>query len=182
MFDVFSDNLIKILLSGGVGVMPTDTVYGLVCLLENKKAVEKIYKLKKRPQTKPIGTILISSKSQISNYLLNDIDEESLIYEEPTSVIINVVEKMDYAHRGLGSLAFRIPKDRKLLELVTKTGPLATSSANIANQPVATTIEEAKKIFGKAVDFYVDGGDLSDSRASRIIKVDQEGNIIEVRA
>lgn len=60
-------NIIKILKSSGVGVMPTDTIYGLVGRAEDKKAVERIYKIKRRNKKKPF-IILISNIQDLKKF------------------------------------------------------------------------------------------------------------------
>jgi len=56
--------IIKILKEGGIGVLPTDTIYGLVGSALNKETVEMIYKIRKREKTKPF-IILISSPKDL---------------------------------------------------------------------------------------------------------------------
>ena len=74
-----------------------------------------------------------------------------------------------------------MPDNQILRELVAQTGPLATTSANLADQKTANTVEEAMKIFGDDVDFYVDGGDLSERKASKIIRISQRGEVEVLR-
>jgi tRNA A37 threonylcarbamoyladenosine synthetase subunit TsaC/SUA5/YrdC len=69
------------------------------------------------------------------------------------------------------SLAVRIPAQSEIAELLQKTGPLITSSANHPGEPTANAVDEARKYFGDTVDFYVDGGDLSDHKPSTIIRI-----------
>jgi len=69
------------------------------------------------------------------------------------------------------SLAVRIPDNKDLQNLLQQTGPLLTSSANQPAAPPATTIEQAQKYFGKEVDFYIDGGDVSGRQPSTIIRI-----------
>ena len=67
-------------------------------------------------------------------------------------------KKFLYLHRGKKSLALRVPKPKWLRKFLKETGPLVTQSANLAELPYAKTIKEAKKYFGKKVDFYFDAG------------------------
>jgi len=73
-------------------------------------------------------------------------------------------------HRGTKNLAFRIPKNQNFRKFLSKTGPLVAPSANSEGEEPAKTIEEAKKYFGKAVDFYLDGGKLT-AKPSTLIKI-----------
>ena len=80
-----------------------------------------------------------------------------------------------------GSLAVRIPENEALRSLLRETGPLMTTSANKHGGKTAATIAEAQRIFGDSVDFYVDGGDLSNRPPSTIITVDAHGVITVLR-
>ncbi len=157
---------------GAVGVIPTDTVYGLAARAANIEAVERLYKLKSR-ETKP-GTLIAANIEQLEKLGLKHryLKAVEQFWPGAISVIIPCADPgLKYLHRGKLSLAARIPADKKLQKLLRTTGPLMTSSANHSGKPVATTIAQAKKYFGKEVDFYADGGDLSDHQPSTIIRI-----------
>jgi L-threonylcarbamoyladenylate synthase len=163
--------IVEELNAGKVGVLPTDTIYGVVAKASDDAAVEKLYKLKNREQ-KP-GTIIAASIEQleelgIKRRYLTAVEQ---YWPNPISIIIPTGPTLAYVHQGKMSLAIRLPKDQDLQELLKKTGPLVTSSANTPGDPPANTIEEAQKYFGDKVDFYVDGGDLSDRPPSTIIRI-----------
>ncbi|NBS69965.1 threonylcarbamoyl-AMP synthase, partial [bacterium] len=65
----------------------------------------------------------------------------------------------------------RVVADGMLQMFLQKTGPLLTSSANLPGESPANTLEEARAYFRDAVDFYVDGGDLSGRQSSTLIRV-----------
>ena len=148
----------KILKKGGIGVLPTDTIYGLAGLAFSKKAVERIYRVKKRSKDKPF-IILISLLKDLKLFDIK-IDNEILavlkkIFPAKASVILPCKnKKFFYLHRGKNSLAFRIPKDLWLRKLLSRTGPLVAPSANLEGKPRARTIKQAKKYFGEKIDFY----------------------------
>lgn len=175
-------NIVETLCSDGVGVMATDTVYGVVARLQSPTAVEKLYRIKHGSISRPVGTVLVASADQLRDIVDSQyIEKASAFWPGPVSVILPV-NGLDYAHNGLGSLPFRIPADEQLVAILKQTGPLATSSANLPMQPTATTIQQAKEYFGDAVDFYQDGGDLSGKAASRIIKILDNGEVQEIRS
>ena len=77
----------------------------------------------------------------------------------PLSVIFDCNKsEFEYLHRGINSLAIRLPKDDWLLDIIRKTGPLVAPSANLQDSPTVKNIDEAIAVFGNSVDFYVDGG------------------------
>lgn len=164
--------LLKLLLDGAVGIMPTDTVYGLVCRAADIKAVSRLYALKNR-ENKP-GTIIAASAEQLVELGLKAryIKAVEQFWPNPLSIIIPVGSELSYLHLGKYGLACRVVAGpAELTELITSSGPLLTSSANLPNQPEAKNLEQAQNYFGDNVDFYVDGGDTSTKLASTVIRV-----------
>ena len=160
-----------LLQDGAVGVIPTDTVYGICASAHNIEAVTRFYALKDR-ENKP-GTLIASSINQlvelgIKRRYLTAIEQ---YWPNPLSVVIPTGEELDYLHLGKESLAIRIPADAVLLSFLEKTGPLITSSANHPGMAPAATLQEAWNYFEEHVDFYVDGGDLSGRKPSTVIRV-----------
>lgn len=162
--------LIDLLKQGAVGVIPTDTVYGLVCSASNEQAVERLYALKNR-QAKP-GTVVAASVEQLValGIKLRYLKPVEYYWPNPISVVIPSYE-LKYIHVGVGSIAMRIPKMPSLLKFIDLVGPLLTSSANQPGESEATTVDEAYKYFGEQIDFYVDGGDLSGRKPSTLIRI-----------
>jgi L-threonylcarbamoyladenylate synthase len=171
IFKSLSDsNVSRLLSEGGIGVLPTDTIYGLVSVAGNKEGVARLYGLKKRYQK--LGTFMAANVEQLLTLGLVEDALRSVahLWPNPISVVVPTHKGWEHLDLGKGSLAVRIPSDKILLNLLRVTGPWATSSANLFDQPGANTIEEAIAYFHDDVDFYVDGGDLSNRAASTIVK------------
>ena len=169
MYDHASDRLKQ---PGAVGVIPTDTVYGVVARASDEKAVARLDELKKR-EGKP-GTLIAADIAQLEELGLKHryLKAVEQFWPGAISVVIPVSDpKLKYLHKGRMSLAVRIPKPKELQALLKQTGPLATSSANVTGQPVATTMAQAKQYFGARADFYIDGGDLSGRKPSTVIRI-----------
>lgn len=158
-----------LLKNGAVGVLPTDTVYGLVCRAADKDAVERLYALKSRDH-KP-GTIIAASVDQLVELGVKLRYLRAVEHLWPGPVSVETPHSIDYLNMATGRQALRIPDFAELQQLLTGTGALQTTSANAPGEPVATTVEEAQKYFGDTVDFYVDGGDLTGRPPSTIIRV-----------
>lgn len=169
------DNAIRALKSGGIGVMPTDTIYGIVCKALDKKAVTRVYELKRRDPHMPF-IILIDSLNTLPKIGIKIEKQKKVLLEKiwstaPASVILPCFdEKFAYLHRGRKTLAIRQPSPRWLRSLLKKTGPLIATSANLHGQPVAKTTKQAKKTFADNIDFYLNGGKLA-SKASSILQI-----------
>lgn len=173
--------IVTALKTGQIGVLPTDTIYGLVASALSESAVEKLYRLRRRTPTKPF-IILISSIDdlqkfgiELTTFQQNFLDTH---WPNPLSVILPVPDsKWHYLHRGTKSLAFRLPDKPELVDLLSQTGPLVAPSANLEGQPPANTIEEAKKYFGDQITFYVDAGKL-ENKPSTLITFEKNKPII----
>ncbi|MES2971690.1 MAG: L-threonylcarbamoyladenylate synthase [Patescibacteria group bacterium] len=164
--------LIDLLQAGLVGVIPTDTVYGVVCLASNKNTVARLYKLKSRDQ-KP-GTVIAASVDQLIELGLKAryIKAVQQFWPNSISIIIPTGTELEYLHQSKNSLACRVVKGPKeLLNVLSITGPLLTTSANPPGKSPAGSLQEAQNYFGDSVDFYVDGGDLSSQKPSTLIRI-----------
>ena len=182
--NIWSDeNLINILKEGGVVVMPTDTIYGIVGKALDESTVLRIYDIKKRAPEKPC-IILIGNIKELGKFSINLSEEQKNIiknFSTPTSIILDCPEeKFSYLHRGTKTLAFRLPILGELRDLLLKTGPLVAPSANPEGLSPAKNINEAKNYFGDSVDLYIDGGEII-SKPSKIIKFNPDGPVIVLR-
>lgn len=176
------EDSIGILKNDGIGILPTDTLYGLVGSAYSQKAVERIFEIKKRDENKSL-IILISSIEDLNNFGV-ELSETTKIFVEkywPGKVsIIFPFQNKDFSYldkNNSGTLAFRFPAKKDLIELLQKTGPLVAPSANLQGMTPAKNITEAKEYFGDTVDFYFDEGALV-SEPSTLVKI--SGKKIEV--
>jgi L-threonylcarbamoyladenylate synthase len=169
-----SDQAVTALLQGKVGVMPTDTVYGLVARAEDKEAVARLYALKSR-ERKP-GTLIAATTEQLMSLGIKqiDIDKVARWWPNALSAVLDMSGNA-YLHMDVGDIAMRVVADPTIVKLLEQTGPLLTSSANLPGQPESTTIEQAHAYFGGGVDFYVDGGTIADKIPSTIIRPSANG-------
>lgn len=156
---------------GTVGVIPTDTVYGIVARAADPAAVQRLYALKKR-DNKP-GTIIAASTNQLADLGIKRryLKAVEQYWPGPISVIVPCGPELNYLHLGKNGLAVRIPDHPKIHALLEKSGPLLTSSANQPGQQPAATIAQASDYFGDDVDFYQDGGNLSAQQPSTVIRI-----------
>lgn len=168
---ITAPKIVQLLLDGAVGVLPSDTQYGLMCRAADHKAVERLYALKKR-ENNP-GTIVAATIEQLVTLGMKAryLKAVEQFWPNAVSVVLPCGPELDYLHRGKLSLAVRIPNFPELCALLNQTGPLLTTSANHPAEIPAGTIEEAQGYFGDDVDFYVDGGDRSGRQPSTIIRI-----------
>jgi len=164
-----------------VGVLPTDTLYGLVGSVFSKRAVDNIYNLKSRSEKKSL-IILISSIDDLKKFGVEITEKTRKFMEKVWPGKVSIVlhfknNRLYYLDKMGGTLAFRVPDKKDLISLLKETGPIVAPSANPEGVVPAKNIKEAKKYFGSRIDFYVDGGEIF-SEPSTIVKI--EGDKIEI--
>lgn len=157
---------IKAIKEGKVLVCPTDTVYGLICDYNNKEAIERLYKIKKRPRWKPLPVFVKDIKMAKALAYIDKRQEEFLkrVWPGKTTVVLK--------SRKEGTIGLRMPNHKYVLNLVKHIGPLAESSANISGKPASTKIEEVLKQFeGQKYqpDLVIDARNLHKAKPSKVI-------------
>lgn len=156
-------------MNSGLAVIPTDTVYGVVCRAADEQAVKKLYELKSR-EHKP-GTIIAGSIDQLVDIGIKRRYLTAVEQYWPNAISIEIPHDLTYLNQATGRQAMRVVKDKILAEFLDKTGPLLTSSANLPGEKPAGNTSEAKNYFGDKVDYYLDGGDLSNESPSTLIRI-----------
>ena len=156
------DHLAAVLVNDGVALLPTDTIYGLHCLAESERAVGKIAAIKGRDADKPF-VVLASSMDQITT--IGARIEESIavllknIWPGPLTAVINLDEPIA-ASRGARTIAVRIPDLHWLRDLVSRTGPLASTSANRSGEPPIQSPRDLSPDLQRSLDALLDMGPL----------------------
>ncbi len=178
--------------NGAVIAFVTDTVWGIGCLPSSEKGVNRIYEIKGRDRSKPL--ILMSNKEE---YLLPYVDNISVKAKElmekyfPGALtIINEKSPLTpaYITSGKNTVGIRVPDNEIFRKLCSKINGhvLATTSANLSNQPSGKNYEEVKKSIGHLVDYiFEDYGYTAKGIESTVIlainddiKILRQGSII----
>lgn len=165
-----TNRALKVIASGGVVIFPTDTVYGFLSDATNEKAVEKIYKIKKREKQKPLGVFVKDVDAANTVAFVKKEHGKFLRDNKTTSVLKarkNVLSPLVYKDNAIG---IRIPKYEFLNLILEKFGkPLAQTSANISGKPATTKIKEVLEQFKDKDVLIIDAGDLPKNTPSTII-------------
>lgn len=180
-FEFSSPELVQLIKEGAVGILPTDTIYGIHGSAFSKKAIDRMYEVRLRDETKPF-LILIPDIESLSQFGITLSETQMRVVEElsrhPISIVLPVTDpQFEYLTRGTNSIGFRIPSYRDLKALLRLTGPLASTSVNKQGEKPCETIEEAERVFNNVLDYGVDVGKKSGT-PSTIVKL--HGNKIEV--
>ncbi len=161
---------------------PTDTVWGIGCDATNKNAVDKIYKLKQRSESKSL-IILVDSWEMLQKYvevipekvsciLKGSSKPTTVIYSNPKGLAKNVIAKDN-------TIAIRIVQDEFCKKLIQQFGkPIVSTSANISGEPSPKSFDEINPLLLDKVD-YVVNLPLQNNRGvtSQIVKVSDTGKI-----
>jgi L-threonylcarbamoyladenylate synthase len=173
-----------ILRKGGVILYPTDTVWGLGCDATNEQAVQKIFAIKKRNESKSM-IVLVAESHQVEFYasvpeVTRDLVEFS---EKPLTIIYpkaKGVAKSLMAEDG--SIAIRVVKDEFCQQLITLLRkPLVSTSANISGEPAPANFSEISEAIKSNVDYVVNlrQDEMKKAIPSQIIKIGLDG-VIEI--
>jgi len=172
---------------GGIILYPTDTIWGLGCDPTNSSAIEKIFKIKSRSESKSL-IILVDGLSMIERYV-KDIPE--IVYElaEVSDTPLTIIyPKGKNLAEGIcsedDSIAIRICHDEFCSELINRfRKPIVSTSANLSGKPSPGNFDEIEKTVIDKVDFVVKyrQNDRSKRLASPVIKVNLDGTIKIIR-
>ncbi len=178
---------IEILQSGGIILYPTDTIWGIGCDATNVSAVEKIYKLKQRSDSKSM-LVLVDMVYRIPQYIdsmpdiawdLTELADKPLtiIYPNAKNLAKNLIAED-------GSIGIRVSSDefcQKLIQRFKK--PIVSTSANISGEPSPSNFSEISGKIKESVDYIVEyrQNDFSKASPSGIIKLGLHGEIQIIR-
>ena len=167
--EVFCDVLRR---EDGVLLVPTETVYGLVCDAAHEVARAKIYEMKRRPASKLLTLFFASEQDALSAFpAMPETAKRFAAAFCPGPVTLVVPD-------GDAFTGFRIPDHPALLRLLAAYGrSLASTSANLSGQPPAHTADEALASLALPPDAVLDGGPIPpESAASTVVKVERDGS------
>ena len=182
----FVNELNEKLNDGSVVSFVTDTVWGIGCLPTSKKAVEKIYEIKKREAKKPL--ILMSDDIYpLFDYIKQPVEKQAqkLIKEHFPGALTLVVEKSentpDFITSNMNTVGIRVPDNETFANICKAIDGrvLATTSANISGENPALTYEEALSYIGDKVDLTIpDYGCVAKGKASTVVGFNNNGVVI----
>lgn len=168
----------KVIKSGGVVIYPTDTIYGLGANALDKKAVGKIYEIKKRPEAKPLSMAVKDIRMAKKCCVIGKVQEEIFRCLLPGPFTLIFKKRSDKGSPRIftafkNTLSVRIP-DFKITKLLSKQleVPFIATSANISGLPGSGDIRKVLKQLAKKkgqIDLVLDAGILPENKPSTII-------------
>lgn len=164
----------KILKLGGVIVYPTDTCYGLGADVTNPEAVRKIYKIKRRVESKPLSMI-VKDLNMIENKMELDSNKKKMLKKYLPGEVTFIVLNLDYDYIKQNTLGIRIPNysiTKKISEEFNS--PYSTTSANISGENVCYSIKEILEQFKSKKyqpELFLDAGTLKQNIPSTVVDI-----------
>ncbi|WP_460126224.1 L-threonylcarbamoyladenylate synthase [Stetteria hydrogenophila] len=164
--------VVSVVKSGGVAVIPTDTVYGLVADPFNPDAVERVYEVKERSRDNPVP--LLAGES---HHVLLVAEWDPRLWElahafwpGPLTVVLRPRGDAPEYLKAWGQVGVRLPNCPICREVARRVGGLIIgTSANISGRPSPVTAQEAMFQLGDRVDLYVDAGPAPLGRSSTVV-------------
>lgn len=177
----------NLLLEGKVILYPTDTIWGLGCDATNPDAINKIYKIKQRKESKSL-IILLDNENRLPMYVskipLIAWDLIAHTYRPTTYIYPTAKNLPKELIPSDGSIAIRIVKNKFCQRLIQELGhPIVSSSANISDSYTPQRFFDISPEILNAVDYIVpqEYDDATDLKSSRLIKFIDDYNFVIVR-
>jgi len=166
---------------GGVIVYPTDTVYGIGCIL-SEVPVERVYSIKGRVSKSPLS-VAFAAIEDIRHYtFLSDEQEDEIerTYRDGMTFLLKKRKDKvpDFITAGLDTVGVRIPDSEVCRRLIRLTGPITTTSANISGFKPPTRVKEADEKILDSVDIVLDAGPCRIGKPSRIVDLTNNGELL----
>jgi len=150
----------------------TDTVYGLAADINNSHAIEKLFIAKGRDFNKAIA-VLISDLSQIEMLTTNFNDQALILANHfwPGALTIIVVKRSNLPRNlsPTSTIGIRMPDHDFARNLLRRTGPLATTSANLSGMTNPLTAQDVMDQLHDRIDLIIDGGSCPGGTPSTVV-------------
>lgn len=162
---------------GHVIAIPTDTVYGIACLLDKEEAIHEIYRIKEREATKAIP-LLIGEYEQIictsDGLSINAQKLAKRFWPGPLTLIISKRMELPEVLTPYPTVGVRMPNHQWLRQLIRRSGVIAATSANISGGENPRTAREVLKQLDGRIPLIVDGGTCEGGVPSTVVDCSEE--------
>lgn len=150
-----------ILNEGGVALLPTETVYGLFVRADLEEAQQRLFDIKRRPESK-ILSLTLNSLEKIKKYARVEPWQELVLKQFLPGPVTFVLRSIKPVTRLVvteeGTVGIRLPEHSFVQELISKTGPLASTSANVSGDASPVDFSDINPQIIEAVDFALNDG------------------------
>lgn len=162
----------KTIISGGVIVYPTETVYGIGACALDEQAILRVFQIKRRPRSMPIFLAVSSLEmlDKVAEISTNDREILERLMPGPVSVLVkrkDVVPNVLTA--GSSLVGIRFPDQEVALRIIDAAGPITSTSANLTGSPSPGSVEEVSPEIAKRVEMVLDGGKCKYGQPSTLL-------------
>lgn len=153
----------RVIQNGGLIAYPTDTFYGLAVNPFDEGALDRLFRIKGRSDSKPIA-LLISGREMLPTLVreISPLAQRVMdrFWPGPLTLVFSANESLpERLTARTGTIGIRFPRAAIPLALIQETGfPLTATSANRSGASPSVSARETEKVFGPALDFVLDGG------------------------
>ncbi len=165
------DEARKVVRNGGTVIYPTETAYGIAADALDPEAVEKVYEMKQRPQSKGL-TVIVKDLDMAEKYAGLDEAERKLFSELMPGPLTLVAEKKDSVPDILNEkFVFRISSG-EVASALAEDGPVTATSANLSGHETSYSPDDIDSGLRQKADYLIDEGQLEYSPTSTIVELE----------
>lgn len=179
----------QVLQSGGLVVLPTETVYGIGAAVMDPNAVAKLLELKRRRPENPFA-VAIRGIAELERFLpdLSDVQKRlpRRVWPGPLTLVFSVKENDPFFHEipsqsrpyieSHGNVAFRVPNHPLTFEVLKNLpNPMVLSSVNRTGEPEMSDVDEIAEVFGDQLDLIVDDGPAKMNKPTTVVQIEETG-------
>lgn len=166
------DELLTKDIKGKVICFPTDTVYGVGCLVNDSESIERIYELKERDYSKPLA--ILTGSLDINKYVKNVSSKAKELMEQYWPGALTLIFKKtdlipDSVTSNLNTVGLRMPNSQIALKILKHFGLMATTSINISGMPPLNDFDEIVKNFSDKIDYIVSDREVLSTVSSTVV-------------
>lgn len=179
-FEEASKRAAEVLERGGIGIIPTETVYGLAARASDETAIARLLEIKERPTGKPLpvqvsGVEAAGELAKTGRPAARKLMER--FWPGPLTLVLPVKPGVELPFQG-SAIGIRIPADYFCRALIERSGALVVPSANRSGEPPPASLEEVAPGLLELVDFVVDGGPCAAGTESTVVDLTGEPRVL----
>lgn len=174
--------IVEVIKDGGVVIMPTDTIYGIIADATNECAIQRVYEMKKRNENKPM-LMLVNGKEMLEKYVSSISDIERKLIDELWPGALTIIFKKrnvsDLLTGGLDTVGIRFPDNKLLIDIMNELNvPLLSTSVNVSGDESATCINNINNLILDSVDYVYDIGECKGEPSTIVVVNDNELKVL----
>ena len=174
--------IVEVIKCGGVVIMPTDTIYGIIADATNESAIQRVYEMKKRNENKAM-LMLVNSIEMLEKYVssINDVERKLIdeLWPGALTIIFKKKNISDLLTGGLDTVGIRFPDNELLIDIMNELNvPLLSTSVNVSGDESATCINNISNLILDNVDYVYDVGECKGEPSTIVVVNDNELKIL----